>query len=330
MKKIISTFITVILFITISCDSSTEENGELPPSIDYKQEMRDFVIGISEYSKSTNTDFFIIPQNGIELISCNGEASGELAALYSNAIDGNGQEDLFYGYDNDDEATSSSDNSYLKSFLNISKVAGNTILVTDYCSTSSKIDDSYTQNNNEDYISFAANERRLNNIPNYPNTIMNENDDDIEKLSDIKNFLYLIDPSNFSTKLDFINAVTATNYDVIIMDLFFHDDIEFTSAEINQLRSKENGGNRLVISYLSIGEAEDYRYYWDSNWNITKPSWLGDENPDWEGNFKVKYWIDEWQNVIYGNDESYIKKILDAGFDGAYLDIIDAFDYYEQ
>ena len=37
----------------------------------------------------------------------------------------------------------------------------------------------------------------------------------------------------------------------------------------------------------------------------------------------------QWQEIIYGNDNSYVKKILDAGLDGVYLDIIDAFEYFE-
>ena len=112
------------------------------------------------------------------------------------------------------------------------------------------------------------------------------------------------------------------------MDLFF-DDIEFNSTEINQLKLKNNGGKRLLISYMSIGEAEDYRYYWDNSWSVGSPSWIQAENPDWEGNYKVKYWESEWQDIIYGNDESYLKKIIDANFDGVYLDIIDAFEYFE-
>ena len=53
------------------------------------------------------------------------------------------------------------------------------------------------------------------------------------------------------------------------------------------------------------------------------------ENPNWPGNYKVRYWEQSWKDIIYGNDNSYLKKILDAGFDGVYLDIIDAFEYYE-
>ncbi|MGE0078737.1 MAG: endo alpha-1,4 polygalactosaminidase [Bacteroidales bacterium] len=323
MKKTIYLFITLIALI--SCGEDEDDTGN---DSEYKEKMREFVIGISQYSKAIKPNFIIIPQNGIELVSVTGDKSGAPHTAYLNAIDANGQEDLFYGYDNDDEATPSSANKYLTDLLNISKNANNIILVTDYCSTPSKMEDSYLKNNNVGYVSFAANQRDLNNIPNYPVTIHQENNATIASMSQVKNFLYLLDPSNFANKSSFISAITATNYDLLIMDLFF-DDEEFTLSEINQLKNKANGGKRLVISYMSIGEAEDYRYYWQQSWNISKPNWLDTENPDWEGNYKVKYWNSDWQNIIYGNNNSYLNKILNAGFDGVYLDIIDAFEYYE-
>ncbi len=326
MKKLL--FITLILVIFISC-TDEEDDDNLYPDIDFRQEMRDFVIGISEYGKASNSNFIIIPQNGIEIVTTNGEEDGPVNTAYANAIDGHGQEDLFYGYDNDDIATPFEDNAYLRAFLNKSKNAGNTILVTDYCSTQSKMGDSYIQNKLAGYVPFAADQRELNNIPNYPTRIFEENVSIITSLSKVKNFLYLINPENYSTKAAFISAVTATNYDLLIMDLFFHDETEFTATEITQLKNKANGGKRLVVSYMSIGEAEDYRYYWQSGWAANNPSWLDSENPDWDGNFKVKYWESEWQNIIYGSQDSYLQKILDANFDGVYLDIIEAFEFYE-
>jgi len=327
MRRLLISIIAVTLLSSSQCK---KEESDIPNNnIDYKKEMRQFVIGISEYSKKIDTNFIIIPQNGIELISTTGDENGSVSTEYSNAIDGNGQEDLFYGYDNDNEATPTNTMNYLKTFLNLSANNSNTILVTDYCSDHSKMDDSYLKNNNLSYKSFAANHRGLDNIPDYPIYIMNESSNDITKLSDIKNFLYIINPENFSSKSDFINAIKATNYDLIIMDLFFNDNIEFTTPEIKLLKKKANGGKRLVISYMSIGEAENYRYYWKTTWENNKPFWLDEENPDWEGNYKVHYWEKEWQDIIYGNNDSYIKKIMNAGFDGAYLDIIDAFDYYE-
>ena len=327
MKITILTLVIVLFFA--SCGKDDEPNPPDPSETNYKKEMRNFVIGISKYAKAKHTGFSIIPQNGIELVTETGDDNAAPHTAYLTAIDANGQEDLFYGYDNDDEATPAADNAYLIKYLDISKNANNKILVTDYCSTHSKMDDAHQKNAQKGFISFAADHRELDNIPNYPSPIPSENANHITKMADVQNFLYLINPTNYSTKADFIQAVTATNYDLLIMDLFFKDGTTFSSSEIAQLRAKLNGGSRLVICYMSIGEAENYRYYWKTEWNTKKPAWLDAENPDWPGNYKVKYWDKDWQAIIYGNDNSYLKKILDANFDGVYLDIIDAFDFYE-
>lgn len=316
-----------LLILLISCQKDDAVPSGHPS--DYKQAMRDFVIGISKYGKASDSDFIIIPQNGIELVSKNGSDETQPHTEYLNAIDANGQEDFLYGYDGDNQATPLGTTEYLQGFLNLSKSAGKTILAIDYCSTQSKMIDSYNRNKNFGYISFAADHRELNNIPVFPSPIYQENNGVINSIGQAKNFLYLINLGSYSSKADFINAVKATNYDALITDLFFNDGTMFTSAEINQLKIKANGGKRLVISYMSIGEAEDYRYYWKSEWNSAKPVWLDKVNPDWPGNYKVNYWNADWQAIIYGNDDSYLKKILNAGFDGVYLDIIDAFEYYE-
>jgi len=75
---------------------------------------------------------------------------------------------------------------------------------------------------------------------------------------------------------------------------------------------------------MSIGEAEDYRFYWQDGWTPGDPDWLDVENPDWPGNYKVHYWDPAWQALVF----NYTNRLLDAGFDGAYLDVIDAYEYY--
>lgn len=186
--------------------------------------------------------------------------------------------------------------------------------------------DSYQKNATAGYVSYAAIHRSLDVIPDAVPHNMNTNN--ITSLSQVKNFLYLINPESYPSKAAFIAAVTATNYDAIIMDLFLNNE-PFTASEIEQLHTKANGGKRIVICYMSIGEAEDYRYYWQEAWTNSKPAWIAAENPDWPGNYKVKYWNEEWQGIIYKNQDSYLNKILTAGFDGVYLDIIDAFEYFE-
>lgn len=298
------------------------------PDLDFRQKMREFVQAISQYAKTQKPGFIVIAQNGQQLVSLSNENSGSPATDYLNAIDGQAREDLFYGYNNDNEATPLSEHNTMTAYLNLAKNNGVFVWAIDYCSTPAFVDSSYSQNNAAGYVSFAADHRELDNIPVYPAQAYHENSQAVSSLSQVKNFLYLINPSGYSSKQDFITAVTVTNYDAVVIDLFFNE-VAFTGSEIAALKQKANGGTRLVICYMSIGEAENYRYYWQAEWSQNKPSWLDKENPDWAGNYKVWYWEKDWQNIIYGNNTSYLKKITDAGFDGVYLDIIDAFEYYE-
>jgi len=329
MKK--NQLFILVAILGFSLFPSCSDDVEVDPTteIDYKQEMRNFVQGLSSWSKAINPDFNIIPQNGVELVNSSGDFIGIPNIDYLDVIDGIGQEDLFYGYENDNEATPSETTNYISAFLNMAKSNGVKILVTDYCSSEINMMDSYSKNESHGYTSFAANHRELDNIPAFPSQIPGVNGDTIKTLSEISNFLFLINPSEYSSKQQFIDDIRSTDYDLLIMDYFFNDEV-FESEEVEQLHEKANGGRRLVISYMSIGEAENYRSYWNPTWTSNPPSWLGDENPDWAGNYKVKYWDPEWQQIIFGNDESYLKKIIDSGFDGVYLDIIDAFEYFEE
>jgi cysteinyl-tRNA synthetase len=323
MKKYLFVFFVVGLFF-VSCKNKDDLEG-----IDFREEMRSFVMKISEYAKDKNPNFIIIPQNGQGLVTDNGEGNGSPISSYLSAIDATGREDLFYGNQKDDVATSGEDTEFMLGLCNVCEANGVEVLTTDYCYTHEKMDDSYAKNAQYGFISFAAPDRGLSVIPDYPNEPYNANNQDITKISDAKNFLYLINPENFSSKSDFISQVSATNYDVIIMDLFFNDNQEFTKEEILSLKTKQNGGKRLVVCYMSIGEAEDYRYYWQSDWKEGSPTWLEKENPNWKGNYKVRYWDPEWQSIILGNENAYLDKILSAGFDGVYLDIIDGYEYFE-
>ncbi len=319
--KLVIMVLMASLFMIFSCKDDSGSDR------DYRQDMRNFVQAISEYAKDIDPNFIVIPQNGQELITLDGEEDGEPDEDYLDAIDGVGREDLFYGYDNDDEATPADERDYMISFLDIAESYGVEALVTDYCWTASYVTNSNNWNNAKGYISFAAPSRELDTLPG---SIYNSDTNSIISLSAAKNFLYLINPDvNFVSKNAFRDSIDDTDYDVLIIDLFY-DDTELTPADITTLKTKKGTANtRLVIAYMSIGEAEDYRYYWDPSWDSDPPSWIEEENPDWEGNYKVQYWKSGWQEIIYGNDSSYMKKIIDAGFDGVYLDIIDAFEYFE-
>ena len=136
-----------------------------------------------------------------------------------------------------------------------------------------------------------------------------------------------------------VAKIAKLDVDVVVVDYSADgsDEQAFDTATVSRMKSRpsgagKSGGRKQVIAYMSIGEAESYRYYWRKDWQRKdhKPVWLDHENPDWDENYKVHYWDPGWQRVIFGSPQSYLDRIIAAGFDGAYLDIIDAYEYYEK
>jgi len=106
-------------------------------------------------------------------------------------------------------------------------------------------------------------------------------------------------------------------FDIAIID---PDDSNLSSQEIKELKGQE----KKIISYLSIGEAEEYRSYWQEDWEPGKPEFIDMENPCWPGNYRVNYWHKQWQSIIFEK----IEEIVVMGYDGAYLDLVDAYEFY--
>ncbi|WP_201834090.1 MJ1477/TM1410 family putative glycoside hydrolase [Microvirga zambiensis] len=116
-------------------------------------------------------------------------------------------------------------------------------------------------------------------------------------------------------------TIAKSRHDLIVIDYEQDGHGSFSAREIKLMKAK---GAHKLVSYVSIGEAEDYRDYWKKGWAATKPAWLERENPDWEGNYKVRYWHPEWQKLTLDR----IREVAKVGYDGAYLDIVDAYEYF--
>ena len=144
-------------------------------------------------------------------------------------------------------------------------------------------------------------------------------------------FAYILQADSFAkTKPAVVAKLKESGRDWIVLDASFTGDTPWEQADLDIIRSGKAG--RKVVAYLSIGEAEDYRPYWQSEWvsngkrTAAAPVWLGIENLDWKGNYQVKYWNADWQKLMLGA----IDDAMARGFDGVYLDIVDGFETYEQ
>jgi cysteinyl-tRNA synthetase len=127
------------------------------------------------------------------------------------------------------------------------------------------------------------------------------------------------------------DTLAASPYDMLVIDYSRDGKAAraLTPEQVDKIRVKPDGERRIVLAYLSIGEAETYRYYWKWYWGwffgVFAPRWLGGENPEWPGNYGVRYWQEGWQKIIFGSEDGYLERIVKAGFDGVYLDRVDEY-----
>ena len=121
--------------------------------------------------------------------------------------------------------------------------------------------------------------------------------------------------------------IEASDLDMIVLDITLDGTPGRSAApsELAQLKRKPDGGRRIVLAYLSVGEAADYRSYWQPDWSERPPGWLGRENPNWPRAYPVRFWAPEWQAILFGKSSSMLDEILAAGFDGVFLDRIDVY-----
>ncbi len=131
-----------------------------------------------------------------------------------------------------------------------------------------------------------------------------------------------------------IDILDDTNYDMMVVEPEFNftEDPYDTPRIVSSLSRKTNGDKRLLVAYIDIGQAEDYRDYWKDDWvaptenSQGSPDFLISMDPDgWSGNYPVAYWDERWKS-IWLDDDGIISKIAEEGFDGIYLDWVEAYD----
>lgn len=105
--------------------------------------------------------------------------------------------------------------------------------------------------------------------------------------------------------------------DLATFDLAIIQPDTLSADELQQLRRQ----GTLVVSYLSVGEAEPGRQ-WYADGRVD-PRWLLGKNPNW-GSYYVDASQKGWQDLMV----SLTGEFLDKGFDGVFLDTVDTVDAY--
>jgi cysteinyl-tRNA synthetase len=136
-------------------------------------------------------------------------------------------------------------------------------------------------------------------------------------------------------------VLAAAPHDLLVVEpsRFGDASSRFMPDEVRTMQRRPDGARRVVLAYVSIGEVEDFREVWRRDWTSSgkargklteqAPAWLGPVNPDWPESRKVRFWDPAWRRTLV-NEEKHgaLDAIVAQGFDGAYLDIIDAYYFW--
>ncbi|MBE9507552.1 MAG: endo alpha-1,4 polygalactosaminidase [Chloroflexi bacterium] len=150
-----------------------------------------------------------------------------------------------------------------------------------------------------------------------------------------------------------VDVLVASRYDMLVLEPtrtdWSSDDRHFDTrgmvARLKDSLASDGAHRKLVIAYMDIGEAEDWRWYWDwsRDWDCVGdppagwPDYILACDPDgWSGNYPVAYWDPAWKDIViygqnqdsapYGDYTSVLDEVLKDGFDGIYLDWVEGYE----
>jgi cysteinyl-tRNA synthetase len=133
--------------------------------------------------------------------------------------------------------------------------------------------------------------------------------------SEVRSWTYWLDSPRLAT-------LTKSGFHLLVIDYarYGDDATRFTAPQLEALRQS---CRRRVLAYLSIGQAEDWRWYWQPSWRTDPPAFLAAPDPEWAGARFVRYWDPAWRAIVF----AYLDRIVEQGFDGVFLDRVDAYTY---
>lgn len=304
----------------------TNRDEEVSQPSSYEVAIIDLIADLSVYAKEQNPNFAMVTNGGYGLYQPDSPVSEDSRVKLTSSIDGALVESVFYGWNNQmNRATPEATTKEMLSALGYARASGVLPMNMEYCNRKEIQTQAAQKSKKVRTVWFNANTRDLKKIP--PLVEQRVNRKNVTRLSQIRNFMALLDTDDFKSRNDYLSQLQETDYDLIFIDLFFQNE-PLTKKEVDSLKKKKNGGKRMVCAYMSIGEAETYRDYWQASWYRDPPVWICDVNEDWKDNYKVMYWLKPWRDILFGSDNSYLDRILKADFDGVYLDVVDAYEYF--
>jgi endo-alpha-1,4-polygalactosaminidase (GH114 family) len=310
----------------------------------HRQYMRDIVIALSSYAKARNPHLVILARDAPELLvkgqrewdwetgrDNDGAAEGKYTPVgsvirpYLKAIDGMLFDGLFCGKDAVDQPTDEAAAKPLLATLAMLQKEGRHGISIEYAKDLKQAALAAKKAEQAKLLSYVDQDgdRLLGRIPRGRPPL--ENPRHVRDLESARNYLPMLHSTSFGSRDDWVNALAATNYDMLLIDPFWRGTDSLTKADVTTLKLKRLGSDRLLFADLPVGRALDTRFYWKPEWSIGSPGWLVAPDPDSAGHAIVRYWETGWKEII----GQYMQGLVDLGVDGILLSDLDAYFYFE-
>jgi cysteinyl-tRNA synthetase len=305
--------------------------------IDYREEMRKFVQLISEYGRLTKPNFAIVTKNGLDLLIKRNIYNDKItpkARSYMRSIDGVMQEGMFFSQAHNGQPFGSPQVRHIQTKMlrlaDYAKKSGLKVLTHDFGNGNKAIDDVRKLANARGFLSLMSDvpSHSIRKLTSHPSRPPQENSNNIISFGMIKNYAVIRNSVSFGLQSEFALKMHDTNYDALFVEVL-HGSTPLSRQAVETLKYKKIGSRRMVLAYMNVGRAANYQYYWGNNWTTGYPSWVDEPLNSEPDHYRVKFWDKDWQNIITGNQNSYLYGIIAQGFDGVVIDGIDSYKFYE-
>ncbi|MBC3536611.1 endo alpha-1,4 polygalactosaminidase [Megasphaera hominis] len=326
MRNILSACLVAGSLVTLLLSGCGQAAATADTAVNPKQEMVTLAAELRHYSRQRQPSFQLVGNGAAGLLEVTPDNPPEVAALLVHSLDGFLTESVFYTEkDGQDQLQAADTAAYLQEILAIPLAADKAVWTLDYVREQALQQEDEALGKKAGYVSMAVGNKNLDRLPK--GKVPHVNSRDIETVQEAKNFLFLLNPEHFASREAYLAALRNTPYDVLVLDLEANDGT-LTAADVASLKEKPQGGRRLVLCYLSVGEAATYRPYWQQEWQRQRPDWIAEANTAWPGSYRVRYWRPEWKHILYGSPDAYLDRIMASGFDGAFLDVMDGWQSF--
>ena len=304
---------------------------------DFREEMRLFVQRISKFARGYNPNFIVIANGGLDLIGKRDEIDQRKtspARAYIRSLDGIMQKGIFFSEETNEEPFGAPTDIFIQEKLiklaEKAKNLGLRVFTLDFSKDIKSINKVEKLTNQRGFVSLVVESPAIDiqKLPSYPTPPFRENSESILALGMAKNYITITNSAPFGRQDIFALKMHETNYDMIAVEIL-HGRRPLSRRAVETLKFKKIGTRRLALAYMDIGLGASYHYYWKPGSRPGFPPWINEPEPNDPDRYRVEYWRQGWQNIIYGDTNSYTYGLIAQGFDGVILSGLDTYKYFE-